>query len=131
MSNGELESSLQQFGEFLLKAQLVRETVALHFVRRVRRFLPRPALDEQGRTSPLAALEQSRTRLRTRHYPYRTQCPYAGWVRRFLTDVAEQQGGPHPRVERESVRDFLAHLAVRQNVSASTQNQAFCAILFL
>jgi len=29
------------------------------------------------------------------------------------------------------VRDFLAHLAVRQNVSASTQNQAFCAILFL
>jgi hypothetical protein len=34
-------------------------------------------------------------------------------------------------VEPESVRDFLAHLAVRQNVSASTQNQAFCAILFL
>jgi len=29
------------------------------------------------------------------------------------------------------VPDFLAHLAVRQNVSASTQNQAFCAILFL
>ena len=42
----ELESSLQQFGEFLLKAQLARETVAPHFVRWVRRFLSRPALDE-------------------------------------------------------------------------------------
>ena len=42
----ELESSLQQFGEFLLKAQLVRETAAPHFVRWVRRFLSRPALDE-------------------------------------------------------------------------------------
>ncbi len=29
------------------------------------------------------------------------------------------------------VRDYLTHLAVRQRVSASTQNQAFCAILFL
>ena len=29
------------------------------------------------------------------------------------------------------VRDYLTHLAVRQRVSASTQNQALCAILFL
>ena len=38
---------------------------------------------------------------------------------------------PHPRVDSESVRDYLTHLAVRQRVSASTQNQALCAILFL
>ena len=31
----------------------------------------------------------------------------------------------------ESVRDYLTHLAVRQRVSASTQNQALCALLFL
>ena len=42
----ELESSLQQFGEFLLKAQLVRPTAAPYFVRWVRRFLSRPASDE-------------------------------------------------------------------------------------
>ena len=42
----ELESSLQQCGEFLLKAELVREKVLPYFVRWVRRFLPRPALDE-------------------------------------------------------------------------------------
>ena len=182
----ELESSLQQFGEFLLKAQLVRPVAAPYFVRWVRRFLSRPAsdepladqvrgfceeldrngrfegwqvrqadeplriyfvnflkrtdwhrrpvntvVDEQGTTSPLAALEQLRTRLRTRHYSYRTECTYADWVRRFLDYAAQQQGVPHPRVESEVVRDYLTHLAVRQRVSASTQNQAFCAILFL
>ena len=159
----ELESSLQQFGEFLLKAQLVRPTAAPYFVRWVRRFLSRPAsdepladqvrgfceelernggsedwqvrqadqalriyfvnflkrtewhrrpastvVDEQGRTSPLAALEQLRTRLRTRHYSYRTECTYADWVRRFLDYAAQQQGVPHPRVESEVVRDYPA-----------------------
>jgi Phage integrase, N-terminal SAM-like domain len=53
------------------------------------------------------------------------------WVRRFLDYAAQQQGVLHPRVAPEVVRDYLAHLAVRQHVSASTQNQAFCAILFL
>ena len=182
----ELESSLQKFGEFLLKAQLVRPAAAPYFVRWVRRFLSRPAsdeplvdqvrgfceeldrngaaedwqvrqadqalriyfvnflkrmdwhkrpagtvVDEQERTSPLAALELLRTRLRTRHYSYRTECTYADWVRRFLDYAAEQQRVPHPRVKPEVVRDYLTHLAVRQRVSASTQNQTFCAILFL
>ena len=53
------------------------------------------------------------------------------WVRRFLDYAAGQQGVPHPRVASEVVRDYLTHLAVRQQVSASTQNQAFCALLFL
>ena len=42
----EVETSLQQFGEFLLKARLVRERAAPHCVRWVRRFLTRPASDE-------------------------------------------------------------------------------------
>ena len=88
-------------------------------------------MDEQGRTNPLAALEQLRLRIRTRHYSYRTECSYVDWARRFLAYVAEQQGVPHPRVESGSVQDYLTHLAVRQRVSASTQNQALCAILFL
>ncbi|MBI3261609.1 MAG: integron integrase, partial [Acidobacteria bacterium] len=79
----------------------------------------------------MAALEQLRLRIRTRHYSYRTECSYADWVRRFFAYVAERQGVPHPRVESEAVRDYLTHLAVRQHVSASTQNQALCAILFL
>jgi hypothetical protein len=42
----ELESSLQQFGEFVLKAQLAKENAAPYCVRWVRRFLTRPASDE-------------------------------------------------------------------------------------
>ena len=42
----ELEASLQQFGEFLLRAQLVREKAAPYCVRWVRRFLTRPASSE-------------------------------------------------------------------------------------
>ena len=42
----ELEASLQQFGEFVLKAQLVREKAARYCMRWVRRFLTRPASDE-------------------------------------------------------------------------------------
>ena len=42
----ELESSFQEFGEFLLKVQLVRPAAAPYFVRWVRRFLSRPASDE-------------------------------------------------------------------------------------
>ena len=38
---------------------------------------------------------------------------------------------PHPRVESQAVRDFATHLAVHRRVSASTQNQALSAILFL
>jgi len=88
-------------------------------------------VDEAGRTNPHPALEQLRLRLRTRHYSYRTESSYADWVRRFLTYLAERQGAPHPRVDSHGVRDYLTHLAVRQHVSASTQNQALCAILFL
>ena len=42
----ELEAALQQFGEFVLKAQLVNETAAPYCVRWVRRFLTRAASDE-------------------------------------------------------------------------------------
>lgn len=57
----ELDASLQQFGEFLLKAQLVKERAAPYCVRWVRQFLTRPASDEpladQGHADPLRALE--------------------------------------------------------------------------
>ncbi len=42
----EVETSLQQFGEFLLRARFVREKAAPHCVRWVRRFLMRQASDE-------------------------------------------------------------------------------------
>jgi hypothetical protein len=46
-------------------------------------------------------------------------------------DSRERQQAPHPRVDADTVRDYLTYLAVRQQVSARTQNQALCALLFL
>jgi integron integrase len=89
------------------------------------------AADAQGRVTPLAALEELRRRIRTRHYSYRTECSYVDWARRFLAYLSAQQNAQEPHVQSEGVRDYLTHLAVHQHVSASTQNQAFSAILFL
>ncbi|MDA1095600.1 MAG: site-specific integrase [Acidobacteria bacterium] len=87
--------------------------------------------NEDGGTDPLAALEQLRQRIRTRRYSHSTECSYADWVQRFFAYVSERQGTPRPRVESTGVQDYLTHLAVQRRVSASTQNQALCAILFL
>jgi integron integrase len=66
--------------------------------------------------------------LRLMHRSYRTEKAYLGWVRRFYRFL----GGRSPySLESADVKDFMTHLAVEQKVSASTQNQAFNAILFL
>jgi hypothetical protein len=110
------------------------QAVRIYFVNFLQRteWHRRPAsatVDEQQRANPLTVLEELRGRLRTRHYSYRTECSYADWVRRFLAYLSERQGMPHPRVESGGW-DYLTHLAVRQKVSASTQNQP-SAVLFL
>ncbi len=92
---------------------------------------PSSAVDTDGRADPLAALEQLRIRIRLRHYSSRTECSYVDWARRFLTYAAERDGAPRPRIDAAIVRDFLTHLAVTRRVSASTQNQAQSAVLFL
>ncbi|MBM3286842.1 MAG: integron integrase [Candidatus Eisenbacteria bacterium] len=67
--------------------------------------------------------------LRLRHYSPRTQRAYLGWARRYLRYVGSNGEciAPGPA----DAKAFLSHLATRRNVAASTQNQAFNAILFL
>jgi integron integrase len=73
-------------------------------------------------------LDQVRQRLRTLHYSYRTERQYLFWIRRFIVF----SGKRHPAtLGAADVEAFLTHLAVDRNVSASTQNQALAAILFL
>ncbi len=66
--------------------------------------------------------------MRTRHLSRRTEQAYVGWIRRFIGFHRRR----HPREmgERE-VGEFLTSLAVHENVSASTQNQALAALQFL
>jgi integron integrase len=85
---------------------------------------PRIPLDER----PLTLLGQMRRRMQLRHYSRRTQEAYLSWVRRFV----RFHGRRHPRaLDAANLRAFLADLATRGRVSASTQNQAMSAILFL
>jgi integron integrase len=77
---------------------------------------------------PPKLLDQLRAALRTLHYSLRTEEAYADWVRRYIYF----HGKRHPKdLGAEGVRAFLSHLAVDRGVSASTQNQAKAALLFL
>jgi integron integrase len=73
-------------------------------------------------------LAQVRQALRLRHYSRRTEEAYVWWVRRFVRFC----GRRHPRELGEGdVTRFLSNLAVDRGVSASTQNQALSALVFL
>ncbi len=73
-------------------------------------------------------LDQLREMLRLKHYSYRTEEAYVDWVRRFILFHNKR----HPaEMGAPEIRAFLAHLAQERHVSASTQNQALSAILFL
>ena len=66
--------------------------------------------------------------IRSRHYSPRTEKAYVFWVRRFFVFHG---GRPLEELGAPDVRRFLSSLAAREQVSASTQNQAFSGILFL
>lgn len=68
------------------------------------------------------------TVLRARGYSIRTEQAYVDWVGRFL---GFHHWRPADSLSGSEVTAFLAHLAVNRNVSASTQNQALNALVFL
>ena len=73
-------------------------------------------------------LDQIRTKVRLRHFSMRTEQAYLYWIKRFILFHNKR----HPReMGEKEVEAFLSHLAVIGKVSASTQNQAFNALLFL
>jgi integron integrase len=73
-------------------------------------------------------LDRLRHACRVRHLSPRTEDAYHGWCRRFILFHDKR----HPReMGVREINQFLTHLAVDRTVSASTQNQAFNALLFL
>ncbi|MFH1023893.1 MAG: integron integrase [Planctomycetota bacterium] len=65
--------------------------------------------------------------IRLRHMSLRTEQTYLGWLRRFHRFT---KGKSPSALGTEDARNFLSHLAVEENISATTQNQAFAALLF-
>jgi integron integrase len=73
-------------------------------------------------------LDRVRGAIRTRYYSRRTEEAYVYWVRRYIVFHKKK----HPStMGAPEVTAFLTWLAVDQRVSASTQNQALSAVLFL
>lgn len=73
-------------------------------------------------------LDRLREQIRVRHYSIRTESAYVQWARAFIRFHGLRHSAEMGAVE---VEQFLTHLAVERNVSASTQNQALAALLFL
>ncbi len=77
---------------------------------------------------PKKLLEQVQDVIRLKHYSYQTEKTYISWIRRYILFHDKR----HPKdMGGTEIEAFLTHLAVQENVAASTQNQALHAILFL
>ena len=79
-------------------------------------------------TSQKKLLDQVRDACRLKHYSRRTEETYVDWIKRYILFHHKR----HPQeMGVKEIEQFLTHLAVEGNVAASTQNQAYSAILFL
>jgi integron integrase len=90
----------------------------------------RPAISQGSpASSPKPKLlDQVRLAICARHYSLRTGEAYVAWIKRFIFFHRKR----HPAEMGEpEINAFLTHLALKERVSASTQNQALSALLFL
>jgi len=78
-------------------------------------------------------LADMRQAIRIKHYSYRTERSYLEWAERFVeyTSGIKKRDISAAGLDSSDVKDFLSYLALKRRVSASTQNQAFNALLFL
>jgi site-specific recombinase XerD len=77
---------------------------------------------------PKKLLERVRDTIRLKHYSLSTEKTYVNWIKRYILFHDKR----HPReMGVAEIEAFLTHLAVEQQVAASTQNQALSALLFL
>jgi len=115
----------------------------------------RVAVSEDGQISRSEALACVRNVIQAKHYSFRTEQTYMMWLKQFFEYLSsiqdsevriqngKSEGGISNRpnelkgetglvkVDAEGVKSFLVYLATRRKVAASTQNQAFSALLFL
>jgi integron integrase len=73
-------------------------------------------------------LEQVSDVIRIKHYSHRTEQTYMDWIRRYIIFHKKR----HPKdMGVEEIQGFISHLATERHLSASSQNQALSAIIFL
>ncbi len=78
-------------------------------------------------------VSEVRKAIRIKHYAYSTERAYIDWVKRFFSYIVNEKKKDinSKAIDSNDVKDYLSYLALIKRVSASTQNQAFNALLFL
>ncbi len=67
-------------------------------------------------------------KIRVKHYSIKTEQSYTSWIKKYILFHNKR----HPKdMGKYEIEAYLTYLAVTRNVSPTTQNQAFNAILFL
>ena len=85
-------------------------------------------ISDSNEKRPSKLLDQVCDAIRLKHYSVRTETCYVDWIKRYILFHNKR----HPKdMDGAEIESFLTHLATVRNVSASTQNQAFSALLFL
>ncbi len=85
-------------------------------------------MSDLASSKPKKLLDQLRDAIRIKHYAYSTEKTYVHWAKRYILFYNKR----HPaEMGAQEIEAFLSYLAQEGNVSASTQNQAFNALLFL
>src|SRR5215472_6187267 len=87
-----------------------------------------PTLPQPDTPKAPKLLDRVRSTMRLNRYGPRAEQVYVDWIKRYI----RCHGVRHPQeMGADEVKAFLSHLAIQMNVAASTQNQAFSALLFL
>ena len=89
---------------------------------------PHTGGDSSGRCNWDILKERLREVLRIEHYSYATEKTYIAWIGRYIAFHGWRKPS---RLEAPDIRAFLKHLAIEEQVAATTQNQALNAVVFL
>lgn len=133
-NNESMDSFLQELSKKYTAWQVTQaaEALQLYFFymeKKKTRIIAPGAKDDGIRNSEWKDVEEEIVRiLRLQHKSYRTEKTYLGWIRRFFVFTKQVNA---KEINVEDLKNFLSHLAVERRVSASTQKQAFNALLFL
>lgn len=75
-------------------------------------------------------IQETKRLIRLKHYSYSTERTYLQWIERFLEYARQTAKKSITETDSTDFKNFLSHLDLVKRISASTQNQAFNAILF-
>jgi integron integrase len=127
-SQDEVDRFLQKLGKNAEDWQIKQASEAVSLFQFSRRQQPLKKNDLSVDIHWKTVADEMTRALRLKHRSLTTEKTYIGWLRDFYRF---QKGQSPYGLESAHVKDYLSHLAVERKVSASTQNQAFNALLFL